>query len=140
MKSIFACLIILLLFSCSQEKHLSHFDYYKSETPWIDAFKDQAFFSCLKESHPEDTLWKILESRDLFNPYDGLDLKNLKIAQKLGDSIARNIPTATYCEGCKSYQNYYIATCLHYYKSRELDSIAQIEYKRFKLEQKKDYY
>ncbi len=29
------------------------------------------------------------------------------------------------CEGCKDDMNYYMATALHFYKSKELDSIAK---------------
>ena len=34
------------------------------------------------------------------------------------------------CENCKEGENYYMANCLHYYASHELDSIAKKNYKK----------
>lgn len=102
----------------------SKFDYNISTNPWIDAFKDQFFFACLGESYQNDTLFKIIEKKDAFNPYDGLSLEALQKARELAKNLVKNMPPPSMCEGCTPGMNYYMANALHYYNSRELDSIA----------------
>ncbi|QYJ67379.1 hypothetical protein [Flavobacterium litorale] len=122
---------IVIFLGCCKPKY-QKFDYNKSTNPWIDAFKDRAFIACLRESYQiDDTIFKLIQKRDAFNPYDGLDLEAIKTANKLGTNIAKNIPEPSMCEGCDEGVNYYMATCLHYYKSSELDSLAKMEYERY---------
>ena len=124
---------VTCLLSCSPtSKKKSGFDYQTSDNPWIDAFKDQVFFACLKESYPNDSIFRLIEKRDVFNPYDGLNPENLEKAKHLGQFLSQNIPPASMCEGCADGQNYYMATCLHYYASSELDSIARAQYRKYK--------
>lgn len=134
---------ILLLFvlccSCKSTSTLSKFDYNHDSEAWITAFKDQMFFACLKESHPNDTIFNLISKRDAFNPYEGLGLTNSNKAKELGKKIIQNIPPPKMCEGCKDGKNYYMANCLHYYKSKDLDSIANSEYKKFITQQKELY-
>ncbi len=79
----------------------------------------------------------MIEKKDAFNPYDGLSLEDIKKAKNLGRNLVINMPLPAMCEGCKNGENYYMAHCLHYYASRELDSIARGEYKKRKKEDKK---
>jgi hypothetical protein len=39
------------------------------------------------------------------------------------------MPPAVMCDECKPGMKYYMANALHYYKSRELDSVAHVYYK-----------
>ena len=123
------CLVIAV--GCKTRHENTNFEYNISENPWIDAFKDQVFFNCLRESYSDRKVFEIIEKYDAFNPYDGLDSENIILAKKLGEEISKNIPPPIMCDGCKGGQNYFMATCLHYYASKELDSIAKAEYKKF---------
>lgn len=120
---------IAILASCSINTY-PKFDYNRSENPWISAFKDRVFFSALREAYSSDTLiFELIEKRDALNPYDGLSLAEMKQADSIGKTLIKNIPPPKMCEGCKGDMNYYMATSLHYYNSRELDSIARSLYK-----------
>ncbi|WP_323033788.1 hypothetical protein [Paracoccus sp. (in: a-proteobacteria)] len=124
-------LIILLFFTqaCSKNSYPT-FDYNKSSNPWIDAFKDRVFFSALEEAYKSDTtIFESIRKKDALNPYDGLSLSEMKQADSIGKALIKNIPPPKMCEGCEGDMNYYMATSLHYYNSRELDSIARSLYK-----------
>lgn len=127
---------ILLLSSCSKNSY-QKFDYNKSDNPWIEAFKDNVFFACLKESYKNDTIFKLIDNRDAFNPYDGLSLDDLNKTKELAKKLVNNMPKAAMCENCKEGENYYMSNSLHYYASKELDSIAKEEYKNHLKMQKK---
>ena len=118
-----------LLTSCSSNLY-HHFDYNRSNNPWMDAFKDRVFFTALKDPYSSDSsIFQLIEKKDAFNPYDGLSLKEMQIANELGTSLIKNMPSPSMCENCSDGMNYYMATALHYYNSRELDSIAKKYYK-----------
>ena len=123
------CLVIAA--GCKTRHQNTNFEYNISENPWIDAFKDKAFVSCLKESYKNDSIFKMIEEVDLYNPYDGYYTINEFVAKadNIGRVVAKNIPKTNYRDYGKS--NYYMATCLHYYASKELDSIAKAEYKKY---------
>lgn len=128
MKKYFVILsLFFLACSASKQSHINN-NYDKA---WINAFKDKYFVSCLKESYKNDSIFKMIDEVDLYNPYDGfytIDEYVVK-AEKLGQNISKDIPSTNYKDYGKS--NYYMATCLHYYASKELDSIAKSEYKKF---------
>ncbi|MFD1256139.1 hypothetical protein ACFQ3S_04980 [Mucilaginibacter terrae] len=114
--------------SCS---HVSYpkFDYNNGPNSWINTFKDEVFFASLREGYKNDTIFKMIEKKDAFNPYDGLSLKALQKAKQLGKALVNKMPPPAMCEGCTPGMNYYMANALHYYNSKELDSIARIYYK-----------
>ncbi len=119
--------IIILFFAQACNKNsFPAFDYKKSTNPWIDAFKDRVFFSALEEAYKSDTaIFKLIRKKDAFNPFDGLYGDARVYAQKIGIDLIRKMPLPAMCEGCKGDMNYYMATALHFYKSKELDSIAK---------------
>jgi hypothetical protein len=131
-------LLVILLCStqaCNKNSYPT-FDYNKSTNPWIDAFKDRVFFSALEEAYKSDTtIFKSIRKKDALNPYDGFYGEAKKYAEKIGIDLIRKIPSPAMCEGCKGDMNYYMATALHFYKSKELDSIAK---KMFALQKSND--
>jgi hypothetical protein len=135
MKKSFYLFAAFCLFSCSNKTY-PRFDYNISKNPWIDAFKDHVFFAGLKESYKSDSIITLLQKKDAFNPYDGLSLRALQKAQELGINLVKKMPPPSMCEGCTAGVNYYMATALHYYNSRELDSIAKVYYKEHLREDK----
>lgn len=96
----------------------------------MNCFKDRVFFSALREAYKSDSLiFKLIEKKDAFNPYDGLTLKETIIAEDIGVNLIKNMPAAIFCENCAEGVNYYLATALHYYSSKQLNSIALKYYK-----------
>jgi hypothetical protein len=131
------CLVFILYLSSCSNKTFQKFDYNVTKNPWIDAFKDQVFFSAIKESYKADSVFKLIQKRDSLNPYDGLSLEAIKKAKFLGEQLIQNMPPPVMCEACENDMNYYLANSLHYYISKELDSIAKSEFKKQKQESKK---
>ncbi len=126
--------IFFILFSCNEKKKdilitkYDKFDYNNGTNPWINAYKDHVFFACLQEAYKDDSLWHTIEKKDLLNPYDGF-IGFEKPARVLGKKIADSIPSyPPFCDMCLPGQNYYMADCLHYYNSKELDSMARKAY------------
>jgi hypothetical protein len=129
MKKIIILTVLLFLSSCNKNCY-PKFNYNYSINPWIECFKDQVFFSSLRESYKNNPiLFKLIEERDALNPYDGLTLVELEMAKNLGIDLVKKIPPPSMCEDCKEGDNYYMANCLHYYASSQLDSLAKEKYK-----------
>ena len=91
------------------------------------------FFSSIREAYKRDTtIIKHIEQIDAFNPYDGLTSEEMKMADQIGIDFIKNMPPPAMCEGCLSGMNYFMATSLHYYNSRELDLTTTRLYKKHK--------
>lgn len=73
---------------------------------------------------------KEIYKRDVGNPFDGIYGLGKKI-DSIGVDFARKIPPPVLCSECTKEQNYFMAQALHFYKSYELDSIAEAELKKF---------
>lgn len=128
---IYILFIIISTFLIGCNSGRPKFNYSKTDNPWIQAFKDKAFVSCLKESYSNDTIFALIEREDLFNPYDGFYTREKFVvkADSVGRAISKNLPPTNYKDYGKS--NYYMATCLHYYTSKDLDSVARREFKKY---------
>lgn len=124
--------MIILLVSCGSVHEREDFNYKNVKNPWINSFKETVFIECLKQSYGNDTILTLITKKDLLNTYDGIDFSDLDNAKNLGKEVALNIPDPEYkFDDYKIGQKYYMSSCLRYYASRELDSIAQIEYKNY---------
>jgi hypothetical protein len=136
MTSRFLILIICFLsFSCKSYQR-ERFKYRGSSTNyktfWIEIFKDEMFYQCIKEGFKKDSVFELMRKKDLFNSSEYvLNLKNAEIARDLGRKIIKNLPPPFIKSDDKdiSEMNFISASCLHYYASRELDSIAKSAYK-----------
>lgn len=65
--------VLFVLVACSSNKNkFETFDYQKAIIPGSIAFKDQVFFSSLRESYQNDTIFDLIGKKDAFNTYDGL--------------------------------------------------------------------
>ena len=124
-------MLFIVLFSACSIGRYNKFDYNHSNNPWIDDFKDQVFFACLRESYKSDSLFNMIEKKDAFNPYDGLGPEDFKKIRELAKKFVANMPPPAMCDGCKADVNYYMAHSLHYYASKELDAIARKQYKEY---------
>jgi|SRR5690606_20680871 len=143
---LFGCVII---FGCKTKKQeqiywgdsfrkvTKPFEYGATGNAWITAYKDEVFYSCIREGYKNDSIWLLMKKEDWFNPYDGIDFEDIDTAMIIGKKIIQDLPKETYFnseeffheEDESKHKNYISATCLHYYISRELDSIAKEAFK-----------
>ena len=128
--------------SCStynREKFEYHLGNKKNE--WINNFKTEFFFSCLKKGYKSDSITNLISKKDLLYLYEPYAFQHEQI-----DSISRLIiekmPKPIYPHNDEINdkkeldKNYICASCLNYYSSRELDSIAKKKYKKLILQSK----
>lgn len=130
------CILLSVMFiSCSTYKR-ERFDYNFGENQWVNSYKTDVFFACIKKAYQSDSLFKLIEKKDFFSLPGNPQIDEMKESQKLGEAIINKIPKPIYpkCEDCNQEEelkkNYFCAACLNYYASRELDSIAKKAYKK----------
>ncbi|MFE3872359.1 hypothetical protein ACFX5F_14115 [Flavobacterium sp. ZS1P70] len=128
--------ICLLVLSCNTYKRDPFYfrsdSKYKDESFWIDNFKDEVFYACLKEGYKNDSIFKLMGKKDLFNASEVFDFSEMDSARVLGRKIIKKMPPPFIHIDDKDItgMNFISAACLHYYASRELDSIAKEAYKK----------
>jgi hypothetical protein len=121
------------------------FEYHfgKNQNEWINMYKTDFFLSCLRKGYKNDTIFKLIAQNDLLVPYEPI-LFHYDRIDALAVKLIKNIPKAIYphCDDCTEEEekedlkkNYICASCLNYYASKELDSIAKKAYqKHIKME------
>ena len=124
-----------MFISCSTYKR-EKFDYNFGKNQWINSYKTDVFFACIKKGYQNDSLFKLINKKDLFSLSGDFQITEMQESQKLGEAVISNIPKPIYpkCDDCNQKEelnkNYFCAACLNYYASRELDSIAKKAYKQ----------
>jgi hypothetical protein len=127
--------ICFLALSCNTYKR-DRFTYRgvatKKDAFWIEIFKDEMFYECIKEGNKNDTILTLMKKKDLLNISDGgMTFDEVEIAKKIGKEVIENMPPPfIHLDEDVKNLNFISASCLHYYASRELDSIAREAYKR----------
>lgn len=108
------------------------------------SFRDGFFYSCLsygyRENKLNDSIFALMDKKDLFSPSDDPNPKTLKIQDSLAKVVIDKLPSPyLHIEDENSIKgkNFIISTCLCYYESNELDSIAQKLYKEKVKQDKK---
>ena len=103
------------------------------EGRWISNFKDEVFISCLKKIYSND-FQQFYDANDASSAANDDWLQYNRAVTKIIDSLAKNFsdsPEAKWkIEGGKVTMN----ICLEFRMSKELDSIALVNYKRFYVE------
>lgn len=134
MKKIISLIIPLIILSCSTYKRDKFIYRNEDKKVWINTFKSEVFYECLKEGYKNDTIFKLMAKKDLFNSYDAIDFTTINYARELGKQVIIKIPTPHIkIEVGNEYlknKNFISYNCLNYYASKELDSIANIEYEK----------
>lgn len=139
MKKLIILLVIIVLTSCSSYKR-TKFEYQlgSNKNEWINNFKTEFFFTCIKKAYKNDTIFNLISKKDFQYHYEPFAYQHDKI-DTLANRIIEKMPKPIYphCDDCDEKQekedaqkNYFCASCLNYYASRELDSIAKNEYKK----------
>ena len=139
MKNLYLLVLSLVFISCNTYKR-DNFKYRNEDKKvWINTFKTEVFYECLKEGYKNDSIFKLMEKKDLFNSYDAIDFTTIDYARELGKHIIIKIPTPYIkIEVGNEYlknKNFISYSCLNYYASKELDSIANIEYEKMLIKQ-----
>ena len=134
MKKIILLILPFIILSCSTQKR-DKFEYRNEDKKvWINTFKSEVFYECLKEGFKNDSIFKLMEKKDLFNSYDAIDFTAIDFARELGKQIIKKMPVPYIkIEVGNEYlknKNFISYNCLNYYASKELDSIANIEYEK----------
>ena len=134
MKKIIILILPFIILSCSTQKR-DKFEYRNEDKKvWINTFKSEVFYECLKEGFKNDSIFKLMEKKDLFNSYDAIDFTAIDFARELGKQIIKKMPVPYIkIEVGNEYlknKNFISYNCLNYYASKELDSIANIEYEK----------
>ncbi|MGG7035926.1 MAG: hypothetical protein ACI7YS_12140 [Flavobacterium sp.] len=100
---------------------------------WVIAYKQKAFYQCLFQGYKNDSILKLIKKEDLFTTYDFIPFSTFDKIKSDSKKIIDNIsPNEYFIEDEETKKrNYISSTCLCYFASRELDSIAKNEYKLF---------
>jgi hypothetical protein len=123
---------LIISVGCKTKYKYPKFDYNNGPNPCLNAFKDKVFFSILQESYKGTDAIKEINKKDVGNPYDGIyDPILLKKIDSIGKDFVKKVPPPSLCSECTKGQNYFMAQALHFYRSRELDSVAKVELKKF---------
>lgn len=141
MKKIIIIGILFCIFSSCGTYKRSKFEYQFGEkrAEWINMYKTEMFFTCLRKSYENPAIFNLIAKEDLQVPYEPILSEYDKI-NLLSTKIIKNIPKPIYpnWDDCTEKEkqeqlkkNYFCATCLNYYASSELDSIAKKAYKNF---------
>lgn len=132
MKNIFLICVFLFLNSCKTNSLKQKFNYEEknSKELWINSYKYEVFYGCIKEGLGNDSLRIILKDKDLFNKSLELEFNTIDNARQLGSYIVVNMPKPfiKFENENDLNKNFISYNCLKYYASRELDSIANIEF------------
>ena len=129
MKVSYLFILIFFFVSCKSYKGYD-FAYRNEDTnTWINTFKAEVFYSCIKEGLKNDSLNIILKKKDLLNLYEGMDFEDIDTARLLGKRIIDEMPKANIKidndEPDLKTKNFISCSCLQFYASRNLDSIAR---------------
>jgi hypothetical protein len=137
-KILISLLIFLFTFSCSVNEK-PHFAY-RSENQkkgvdqnfYIKRFRDNTFYKCLKYGYGDSLnfeIGKLMAKKDLFSPSDEPFTKEEEsIQDSLAKKIIKNLPKPYILvedENSIKDKNFIISTCLSYYESKELNTIAK---------------
>lgn len=102
MKKFFYITIFILILSCSTNKR-TRFEYNlgSKQNEWINNFKTEFFFTCLKRGYKNDTIFKLIAKRDFQYLYEPFAYQHNKI-DSLAIKIITNIPKPIipHCDDC----------------------------------------
>lgn len=136
MKTFVFFIVLALIASCTSYKR-ERFSYPNSEKDtWINSYKYEAFYGCIREGLGNDSLRIILSNKDLFRPNMDMDFVTVDKARAFGKVIAKAMPPPVIKvdrgEEELRNRNFISYSCLNYFASRELDSVARKEYEIYK--------
>lgn len=137
-RSFLYLIIAILLIGCYPYKR-SSYRYNQDENWWITGFKDAVFYFCIREGYQNDSIFVLMREKDLLSSME-MDVSIIYNQIQLGKNIGGNIPKPyrKIDNPRDTSKKLILASCLHYYASRELDSIARVEYKKHLKREKRE--
>ncbi|MBG6060862.1 hypothetical protein IWX83_000636 [Flavobacterium sp. CG_9.1] len=150
-KTVLVTGVILTIFSCSSIKGSTDLDTYYGDAffypaysknkpspknGWIIEYKEKAFFDCLFQGYKNDSIFRLIQKENLFINADNIPMSLWPKIKSDSKKIIQNLPAAEYYnDETDKHKKYILQTCLCYFGSRELDSIAKKAYqKHIKME------
>ncbi|MGV9002662.1 hypothetical protein [Flavobacterium sp.] len=129
-------IFIVLVFASCKNYNRDCFSYDESiKESWINSYKYEVCYGCLKEGIGNDSLRIILKKKDLFNKNLEIDFSTIDNARSIGKNIIINMPKPFIKideeQNDLKEKNFISYNCLKYYASKELDSIAKFEYEKY---------
>ncbi|MBX2953333.1 MAG: hypothetical protein KF870_12570 [Leadbetterella sp.] len=132
------CVIVVISLYCSScnlyKDRFSYVQLKNEKQSWIDSYKYEAFYGCIKGGVGNDSLRVILRRKDLFYPNSEIGFKYIDDARARGKAVIEKTPPPyikidigeeEWFEG----KNYISFTCLNYYASRDLERLARRKHK-----------
>lgn len=99
---------------------------------WVDDYKQNSFYQCLSQGYKNDSIFKLIHKEDIFNE-SIVPMSLWPKARMDSKKIIDGLPeTDYYNDETDKQKRHTLETCLCYFSSRELDSIAKEEYKLYK--------
>jgi hypothetical protein len=130
---IYLFFIVLLFLSCTPTNIRESFSYEEDDLKriWINSYKYEVFYGCIKQGLGNDSLRIILSKKDLFNKSLEIEFNTKDSARNLGYKIIQNMPKPFIKSDENTINKNFISyNCLKYYASKELEELATEEYKR----------
>ena len=133
MKRITTLIFILSIIasSCRIRYNYQKFDFDNGPNPCENTFKDRVFISILIKCYDGTDTMKEIKKRDAGNPYEDFPTGMQGKIDSVASEFVKRIPPAELCDECDNGRNYFMAQALHFYKSRDLDSITKVAFKNF---------
>jgi hypothetical protein len=101
---------------------------------WVIEYKQKAFFDCLFQGYKNDSIFKLIQKEDSFINADNIPMTLWPKIKSDSKKIIQGLPpTEYYDDDLSKNKKHILQTCLCYFASRELDSIAKQEYKFYEL-------
>lgn len=125
-------LMVSFLVSCKPQKGINESEIIgKEKEAFVHFFKIQTYCSCIKYGYSNKDINTLMAEEDLLGSYD--DLADPFI-QGMIDSLGKQVSIKIQPEEYLDFQNKrrITETCLGFYTSSELDSIAHTTYKKVK--------
>tara|TARA_R110000868_G_scaffold410069_2_gene697088 strand:- start:192 stop:665 length:474 start_codon:yes stop_codon:yes gene_type:complete len=143
-KTVIVIGFILTLFSCSAIKGSKDINTYYGDAffypgysknkpnpknSWVIAYKQNAFYDCLFQGYKNDSIFKLIQKEDIFLESQ-VPMSIWPKIKSDSKQIIDNLPaTEYYNDDLEKNKKHISETCLCYFASRELDSIAKRAYK-----------
>lgn len=143
-KTALATGVILTIFSCSSIKGSKELNIYYGDAffypgysknkpspknGWVIEYKQSSFYYCLSQGYKNDMIFKLIHKEDIFLESQ-VPMSLWPTVRMDSKKIIDNLPaTEYYNDETDKNKRHILETCLCYFASRELDSVAKRAYK-----------
>lgn len=98
---------------------------------WVINYKQSSFYHCLSQGYKNDTIFKLIHEEDIFLEA-AVPMSFWPKINSESKKIIDNLPsTEYYNDETDKNKKHILESCLCYFASRELDSVAKKAYKNY---------